>query len=109
MLDKETEDTYVRAMFGHYAIQTPLNIIFQDTQEDALVGIIKARVSPSVIKRLFQGSRLTHHLFMGDGVLRPKMIVGSNHLRGVGMAGIMTCGDRIEDWVRQGKVILHNV
>jgi len=48
----------------------------------------------------------THTLVMCDAIVRPRLVVVSDHLRGVGITGILTTGMAgMEDWAKHGEVI----
>lgn len=48
----------------------------------------------------------THTLVMCDAIIRPRLVVVSDHLRGAGITGILTTGlADIQQWAEHGEVI----
>lgn len=100
------EEVYMRAMFGQHAMHVPMNFIVQAVPEDnAFVAMVKSRIAESTIRKLIFKSRMPHQLIISDVIIRPQLVVESKHLVGVGLSGIATSGDSVEDWVRHGKVL----
>jgi len=51
-------------------------------------------------------AKKTHTLVMCDAIVRPRLVVVSDHLRGVGTSGILRDGiASIDGWVTHGEVI----
>jgi len=103
----QDDEIYIRAMFGEKAVHLPLNFILQNPDESTLVGVVQCRLNPQTLKRLVKGSQKTHQLILGDAIIRPRIIAESNHLRGVGLAGIMTSSDGwdMQAWAEKGKLL----
>jgi len=102
------DELYTRAMFGVNAVHIPLNLILQNPDESTLVAVVQARMKPELLAKLTRGSKMTHQLILGDAVIRPRIVAESNHLCGVGFAGIMTSADgwNMEEWIKKGKILL---
>lgn len=99
-------DPYIQAMFGCHAIHSPMNFIVQAYEEDGVfLAVAQARVNKSLFKRLTFNSRRTHQMIIGDIVLRPQLVIESDHLRGCGISGILTSGLDPQEWASRGKVI----
>lgn len=95
------QDPFVKAMFGCYSMQVPINIIVQK-HNDIVCSIIGQ--SNSI---LAYGSKMTHQLIMGDAVIRPHAIIESNAFRGYGSAGLM-CMDYREWLEKENNIMLLN-
>lgn len=98
-------DTFIRAAFGEHAIHTPMNFVVQALAPDSFVAMAQCRVPPALFKRLVFNSKKPHQLIMSDIVLRPRLVMETEHLRGIGMAGIFTSssGYDVHEWVRHGN------
>jgi len=98
-------DVYTKAMFGCNAIQVPLNLIVQPVNESntKVTGIFQGQ-HPNMAQMMF-GSKRTHVLILGDAVIRPRLVIGSDHLTGEGLTSIASFGfDR--KWADKGDIIL---
>lgn len=84
-------DPYVRAMFGENAVQVGFNYIVQEAN-DGRVLVIAQSTSPVAKHPLMFGSQRTHVMALGDMVFRPRLVMGSDKLRGRGLTGIATSG-----------------
>lgn len=92
---------YMKAMYGCNALHIPAWFVVQD-QGPGTVAIVGASRDTSVRYK----SEKTHQLIIGELIVRPHLVVESDHLAGAGLSGLLTTGDTIEDWVRHGKVII---
>jgi hypothetical protein len=98
-------DPYIRAMFGEHAIHTPMNFVVQAIEPDSFVAMAQCRVSRALFKRLVFNSKKPHQLIMSDIILRPHLVMETEHLCGIGMAGIFTSssGYDVNEWVQHGN------
>jgi hypothetical protein len=55
---------------------------------------------------LFFGSKKTHVLILGDLVLRPHLVLATDGLTGVGLAGLATSGWLSEEWFKPGADLI---
>lgn len=100
-------DPYIRALFGANAIHVPFNCIVQaDMQHNTVSAVVVVGGTPQIKDYLF-GSKMTHQLILGDAVIRPRLVFESDHLRGVGFAGLARNGmSNVDEWLKNGKLII---
>lgn len=106
MSDDLLVDPYVRVLFGANAVHTACNYVVQPSEGNkaSLIG------TTSFAKQMsFGGSdKYPHVLVLCDVVIRPRLVIGSHHLAGAGVSGILRDGlseDGVADWVRDGETI----
>lgn len=93
-------------MFGAHAVQAAFNYVVQPTGQDnraSLVGTTSFAREMS-----FGGSEHgIHTLVLCDVIIRPHLVIASNHMAGRGASGILTSSDMAspEQWLAQGKII----
>lgn len=80
-------DPYIRAMFGHSAVQVPFHMVIQHQDKD-IVLMLGACGFPGAPLRF--GSKCCHQLFWGDAVFRPRGVWESDKFRGHGASGMIT-------------------
>jgi hypothetical protein len=100
-------DAFTKAMFGQHARQIAFNVVIQDGEDGK--GTI---IGNTMFGREMRfGAKGTHVLLLCDAIIRPHLVIGSNHLRGVGSAGILTSSalTGTEEWIRHGTVALNNL
>lgn len=93
-----TEDQ-LRLMFGQYTIHVPMWMVVQD--QDPVVTFVGA----SRDLRLRYGSERTHQLILGEMVIRPHVVIATDHYTGTGLSGMVNHGPQINEWVKHGEVI----
>ena len=100
-------DIYTRAMFGQNAIQVPFNCIVQaDQSNNTLVAVIVVGGTPQSMRYTFDSKKI-HQLIVGDAIIRPHLVMESNHLRGMGIAGIARDGfTDVQAWMKNGKMLI---
>ncbi len=103
---KDLIDPYTQLLFGKNAMTIPFNAVIQgDPKNKQVLAIVLIQGDHAL--KLMYNSKLTHQLIIGDAVIRPHIIVESNHLRGAGVTGIVTSGlSSMEDWINQGNLLL---
>lgn len=99
---------YTKVMFGENAVHCGFNMIVQDAGDGKIIVIAQ---STSPIKGhqhpLQFGSKRTHVMCMGDIVVRPHMVFGSDAFRGAGLNNLIrTAFTSPAEWIDQGDVIL---
>jgi hypothetical protein len=93
-----------RMAMGVHAVQLPINLIFQEVDDgDKFAGVFQ--LNHPGVRELLQGAKNTHNLLMGDMIIRPHLIIGTEHMKGHGANGVYTSGWYMDDWVREGKVL----
>lgn len=103
------EAAYIEALLGDSVIHVPMNFIVQQMGEtDNQPAIIAAAQSRGPLTpRLFctTGVPFTHTLILGDVFIRPRLVIGTNHLQGHGMAGLCRFDVSPEEWLAKGTVL----
>lgn len=97
----DDSDAMRKAMYGQHSIHVPMWMVVQDQGPDTV-----AFIGGSRSKDLTYGSSLVHQLILGEVIIRPHVVVESEHLKGHGLTGLAQCGSDMDDWVRNGKVIV---
>jgi len=103
----EYADAMTKAMFGQDARHVAFNVVLQDGGENgcAIMGTTKF---PKVMG---YGFKKTHCLLLCDAIIRPHLVIESDHLIGVGAAGILTSSSMagVSEWVRNGRILVNNL
>jgi hypothetical protein len=106
-MDKEYTNIMTQAMYGQDARHVAFNVVLQDQGEGkaAIVG------TTSFAKTMGYGFKKNHCLLLCDVIIRPHLVIESNHLRGVGLAGIVTSSSMsgVSEWVRKGNILVNNL
>ena len=92
-------------LFGAGSRHIAFNYVVQDCGGRNRAAIIG---TTSFAKEMsFDGmGKKTHTLVLCDAIVRPRLVVVSDHLRGVGLSGIARDGLMgIEQWAEHGEVI----
>lgn len=97
-------DPYTRAMFGCNAAHCGANMIVQDAGDGRVLVVLQS-TSQQPKHPLMFGSQHIHQLLMGDIVFRPRVVLGSDHLRGQGINHIARCGFDLEEWMDADVVL----
>jgi hypothetical protein len=112
IIDEVTE-IQIRKLFGERACRIPLNFVTQEADRENGQYLVLAQTTlPAEAQTKLTPTQHPHHLVMGEAVIRPHLIIASEHLIGAGASGIITGGFHLEDWVRRGTVLydpLHRV
>ncbi len=95
---------WTQAIMGENAVQVPFNFVRQSV--DNARGLILGQNNGV---ELAFGSEAPHVMVLGDMIFRPHIVIESEHLIGVGAAGIITSSSfcDIEEWANRGKVIFN--
>ena len=96
----------VKAMFGEKATHIGFNMIIQDAGskgDNKACGFFQTTDTTGALKNLLKDKKLCHQLILGDMIIRPHMILDSDHLKGCGLAGLATASPL--DW--QGRDVLY--
>jgi len=96
-------DVATRMMVGENGIHIPLRMIVQKADEGVVsfVGAIRDT-------KIKYGSKMIHQFVWGDCFFRPHVVLETNHLEGVGLAGLVTSSAfcDIDVWTQNGNVLL---
>jgi hypothetical protein len=100
---------YTKVMFGENAVHCGFNMIVQDAGDGKII-VVAQSTSPQRGQKqhpLQFGSKRTHVLCMGDIVVRPHMVFGSDAFRGAGLNNLIrNAFTSPEQWIDEGDVIL---
>jgi hypothetical protein len=100
-------DPFTRAMFGQHAIHIGANIIVQAYEEDNKAIFVG---QTSMAHPLLFGSKKAHQLILGDLILRPHLVIGSDNFVGIGLAGLARDGFLSADkWLENGEILVKNI
>lgn len=92
-----------KVMFGQHAFHIPMNLIVQDCGDGVTAaGVFQTKSGAP----LFAGSKKTHVLLLGDMVFRPRIILASNNLQGMGISHIFTDGFVTDVWDGADRILV---
>lgn len=95
MFGQETDDLYIRSMFGCNARRVPMWMKVQ-ANPDGTTMFVGASMQGNA---LAYGSTMTHQHIVGELIVRPHMVLESNHCRGHGLNGLAKeC--EMQEWVK---------
>lgn len=103
-------EAMMRAMYGQHARHAAFNYVVQGCREKNDAAIIGNTVF--AMDMSFGGvAQGIHTLVLCDVVIRPHLVIASNHLQGCGAAGILTSDALASptEWIEKGTVILNNI
>lgn len=88
-----------KIMFGENAVHVPMWMKVQDQGNGTVVFVGASRTQD-----LRYGSERTHQLILGEVIVRPHLVMGSDDFRGHGLKNLATEMD-VETWLK-GDLIL---
>jgi len=104
---KEYADIMTKAMYGENARHVAFNVVLQDAGENraAIIG------TTSFASLMGYGFKKNHCLLLCDAIIRPHLVIESDHLRGVGAAGILTSSAlrETDQWLEHGRILVNNL
>src|SRR6185369_8546961 len=74
-----------RAMFGQHAVHVPMWMYVQDQGKGVVTFVGSSRSED-----LRYGSDQTHQFILGELIVRPHLVMGTNTLRGSGITQLLT-------------------
>lgn len=93
-----------KVMMGERAFHIPINFITQHASENGVAGVFQTTHGLQLMGG--DANKFIHVLTMGDMIFRPRLMIGSDDFKGVGMAGLYKDGFiSHEQWLK-GTVIL---
>lgn len=100
-------DEYTRALYGQNAVQVPVWMYVQNQGPD-IVTIVGASRMPGTAAQhpLRFGSGRTHQLVQGEIIVRPRLVLGTDALRGMGLGGIATNGHDFGAMLADGEWVI---
>lgn len=99
-------DPYIKTLFGCQARKAAFNYVLQPdgAGNGAVIGIT------SLADVLAFGGKRTHTLVICDVVIRPHLVIESDHLAGAGASGILKGGMAdVDAWLQHGHVLIDNI
>lgn len=100
-------DAYIRAMFGHHAVHAAFNYVVQPAAQKENAAIVVGNTTFAKEMSFGGCDHGTHTLVLCDVIIRPRLVIASNHCRGMGATGILTTAMADADtWLSEGKVII---
>lgn len=98
---------YIQTLFGKHALQSACNYVVQPENDNraAVIG------TTSFAREMSFGGvdHGVHTLVLCDMIIRPRLVIASDHMRGAGAAGLLKYGmSEAETWLKNGKIILNN-
>ena len=98
-------DDYVRAMFGAHAVHVPAWLYVQN-QGNGTVAFVGASRTQYPHPLRF-GSERTHQLIIGEMIIRPHSVIGTDALIGHGLGALVTHpGGPPESLLVRGETII---
>lgn len=97
----------VRILFGDNARHVPAWMYIQD-QGDGTVTFAGSSRLACTRHPLRYGSDRTHQFMVGEIVVRPHMLLGTDALRGQGLAHLVGSGHDIEGMLVDGELIIND-
>lgn len=101
---------YTKFVFGENAIHVPAWMYVQGGGDDGVVSFVGASHLPALgaAHPLRYGSDRTHQLIVGEMVVRPHLVVGTDAHRGAGLAALISSAryDR-ETLLANGEVVIN--
>lgn len=94
---------YTKVMFGCNAVHLPFHGVVQ-----AADGNVSLMLFATPLKNIRFGSKMTHQFVMGDMIIRPHVVYESQHLVGMGAAGIITSPSfcNLGEWEDNGNKLI---
>jgi hypothetical protein len=81
--------------------------VYVQSQGPGVVSFVgSTRVTPGDPHPLRFGSERTHQLVVGDLTLRPRLVVATDTLRGMGLSGLATHQHDIPAMLRNGEILI---
>jgi hypothetical protein len=90
-------------LLGKPTLHLPINLIVQNIGEGKVIGVFQTTQGTEL---LFNSDK-THQFISGDMFLRPHIVYESNHMRGMGLAGIARDGFIDSEWLN-GQIFKRN-
>lgn len=105
----DIEDYYTKALMGNQATKAGFNYVVQQTGKANQATIIGNTAFASEMS--FGASpNAPHVLVLCDVIIRPHLVIQSEHLLGTGIAGIAKDGiANADSWLKHGKIIINNM
>lgn len=97
-------DPYTAALFGQHAVHVPAWLYVQN-QGEGIVSFVGASRVADLAHPLRYGSARSHQLIIGEIVVRPHLVMGTDDLRGQTLSGL-ALGDHHDEVIRHGEPLV---
>lgn len=95
---------FAKLMFGEHAVHVPAWLYVQHQGDDIVTFVGSSRVpDPHPLR---YGSQRTHQLILGEIVVRPHWVLGTDALQGNGLGSLATDGHDLRGLLRDGELVL---
>jgi hypothetical protein len=105
MSTEDQTNQQLRHILGDQIQHVPAWMYVQD-QGAGLVSFVGSSRAQTGAHPMRYGSGRSHQFILGEVVIRPHLIVGTDTLRGQGAGGLVTGSHDIDQMLREGEVIL---
>lgn len=95
---------YAKLAFGEHAVHVPAWLYVQHQGDGVVTLVGSSRLSDP--HPLRYGSTRAHQLILGEVVVRPHWVIGTDAVRGHGLGVLATQGHDLEAYLRQGEFII---
>jgi hypothetical protein len=93
---------WARVLFGQNAVHVPMWMYVQDGGPDHVSFVGGSRAHSESGHPLRYGSPRTHQLVIGELVVRPHAVLGTDNLRGMGLTGLAMAGHDVDHMLATG-------
>jgi hypothetical protein len=97
-----------RVMYGEHARHVPCWMYAQHQGSEHgkdIVGLVGASLAPGDIHPLRYGTEWSHHFIIGEIIVRPQVVIGTNALRGEGAGSLFTGDHDISRMLSDGVIV----
>lgn len=103
-MDPTQTALYVRALFGSNAVHVPATMYVQNQGNGrvSFLGMSRVLSDGDAPHPLRYGSDRTHQLIQGDLVIRPRLVIATDALRGRSLTSIPTNTPTLDDLLAEG-------
>ena len=93
-----------RVMYGEHARRVPCWMYVQH-QGEGIVGLVGASRVAQEPHPLRYGTGWAHHFIVGEVIVRPHVVIGTNALRGTGAGGLYTGSHDVQAMLADGAIV----
>lgn len=106
MLNNRSTDDQLRYLLGEHAHRVP-GWMYVQRAGDGTVSFVGASRTDTAAHPLSYGSSRSHQFILGELVVRPHLVLGTDVLRGQGLGGLATQGPDLPGMLANGEVIVN--
>jgi hypothetical protein len=99
------DETAIRIMHGENARHIPMWMYVQDAGH-GIVSFVGASRTGQDVHPARYGSQRTHQFILGELVIRPHLVIATDTLQGMGLAGLATNHHDLRDMMTDGELLL---